>query len=74
MGHRELPASEDPQESDVSISLAASFTPSEQESSDSDPAAEDPQSDPAAFSFSFALDRLHSSMRERALLTSLERT
>ena len=65
-GHRELPASDDPQESDFSDSL----TTSEYESSDS----EDPQSDPEAFSFSLAFDLLHSSMRERALLTSLERT
>merc|ERR1711934_1285898 len=62
--HRELPSSEEPQES---------FSTSDCEDPQSSD-CEDPQSDPAPFSFSFALDRLHTSMRESALLTSLERT
>ena len=62
--HRELPSSEEPQES---------FSTSDCEDPQSSD-CEDPQSDPALFSFSFALDLLHTSMRESALLTSLERT
>ena len=69
-GHRVLPSSDDPQPM-TSSSFSSTLTkPSERESSDS----KEPQSDPARFSFSFSLACLHTSMRDTALLTSLEST
>merc|ERR1712020_60797 len=69
-GHRVLPSSDDPQPMTPSSFCSTLTKPSERESSDS----KEPQSEPARFSFSFSLACLHTSMRDTALLTSLEST